>query len=321
MAAVAGQGTTFNLPNFVGELFSLTPADTPFLSMIGGLSGGMAVNTPKFAWQTTDNNAAAQTVALEGADPTYEERDRAETTNVLQIMQYGIEVSYTKQAATDFLGSGFADAGPSTAALSILGNQPVQDELALQTQLKIERAARDVEFSFLNGTYQATNVNTATNERQTRGMFAAVTTNETAAGAAALTEDMVGDTLQAMYDQGAPFRNVVIFCNSFQKRQFSSIYGFAPESRTVGGVNIQTIETDFGRLGIVLDRHVPADDILFADVSVCTPVFMQIPGKGHFFTEPLAQTGAAWKWQLYGEIGLKYGPEQWHGKITNLSTS
>jgi hypothetical protein len=33
-------GTTFNLPNFVGELFELTPADTPFLSAIGGLTGG-----------------------------------------------------------------------------------------------------------------------------------------------------------------------------------------------------------------------------------------------------------------------------------------
>ena len=37
---VSGTGTTFNLPNFVGELFTLIPAQVPFLSMMGGLTGG-----------------------------------------------------------------------------------------------------------------------------------------------------------------------------------------------------------------------------------------------------------------------------------------
>ncbi|MEV6647765.1 hypothetical protein [Amycolatopsis sp. NPDC051371] len=30
----------YNAPNFVGESFALTPTDTPFLSAIGGLTGG-----------------------------------------------------------------------------------------------------------------------------------------------------------------------------------------------------------------------------------------------------------------------------------------
>ena len=39
MAGVSGIGTTFNLPNYHGELFSVTPSDTPLLSAIGGLTG------------------------------------------------------------------------------------------------------------------------------------------------------------------------------------------------------------------------------------------------------------------------------------------
>ena len=74
-------------------------------------------------------------------------------------------------------------------------------------------------------------------------------------------------------------------------------------------------------LGIVVDRHIPADDILFADVSVIRPAFMAIPGKGHFFIEEMAKTHSGTNWQLYGEIGLEYGPEVWHGKITDLATS
>ena len=116
-----------------------------------------------------------------------------------------------------------------------------------------------------------------------------------------------------------------MFANAFQKQKLSSIFSsalaLAPRDRNIGGVNITTIETDFGEIGIVYSRHVPTDDIMIADLAYCAPVFLDIPGKGHFFAEPLAQTGSAYKFQIYGEIGLEYGPEQFHGKITNLATS
>jgi hypothetical protein len=47
---------------------------------------------------------------------------------------------------------------------------------------------------------------------------------------------------------------------------------------------------------------------------------MEIPGKGHFFAEPLAKTGASEKVQVYGEIGLRYGNERKHGKIVEAAT-
>ena len=168
MGAVSGLGDSYDLPNYVGELFNITPNDTPFLSAIGGMTGGKSVTSKQFTWQTVDNATAAQTVVAEGADATFAERSRSEVTNVTQIMQYGVQVSYTKQAATGNL-----------SGESILGNQPVQDELAFQLDMAMKRAARDIEFSFLKGTYVAdTDVATA---RKTRGMLAAISTNEVAA--------------------------------------------------------------------------------------------------------------------------------------------
>ncbi len=312
MGAVSGLGDSYDLPNYVGELFNVTPNDTPFLSAIGGMTGGKSVTSKQFTWQTVDNAAAAQTVALEGADPTYAERTRSEVTNVTQIMQYGVNVSYTKQAATGNL-----------SGESIIGNQPVQDELAFQLDMSMKRAARDIEFSFLQGTYVA-DTDMAT-ERKTRGLLEAISTNEVAAAAAALDQAKVEDALKQMADSGAPFEMPVIMANSFQKQKLSSIYSsalaLAPRDRNIGGVNITTIETDFGQVGIVFDRHLPADDVVIVDLAFCKPVFLDIPGKGHFFVEPLAQSGAAYKFQVYGEIGLEYGPEQFHAKITNLATS
>ena len=312
MGAVSGLGDSYDLPNYVGELFNVTPNDTPFLSAIGGMTGGKSVTSKQFTWQTVDNAAAAQTAVVEGADPVYAERTRSEVTNVTQIMQYGVNVSYTKQAATGNL-----------SGQSIIGNQPVQDELAFQLDMAMKRAARDIEFSFLQGTYVAdTDISTA---RKTRGLLEAISTNEVAAAAAALDQAKVEDALKQMADSGAPFEMPVIMANSFQKQKLSSIYSsalsLAPRDRNIGGVNITTIETDFGEVGIVYDRHLPADDVIIVDLAFCKPVFLDIPGKGHFFVEPLAQSGAAYKFQVYGEIGLEYGPEQFHAKITNLSTS
>lgn len=308
MAGVAGQGTTFNLPNYVGELFRVTPTDTPLLSMIGGLNGGRSTTSKQFTWQTVDNNSAAQSTALEGADPTFENRTRSETVNVVQIQQYGFETSYTKQAATGNLDGE-----------AIIGTQPVQDENAFQLRLKLERAARDVEFSFLEGTYQ--NPSTNGSARQTRGVFPAITTNTESLSSADLDKDTLDSLMRSMADNGAPFRNVVFFGNAYNRQRVSSIYGYAPTDRNVGGVAIKTVEADFVTFGVSYNRHLTASTCGLIDVSVLNPRMLTIPGKGHFFAEPLAKSGAADKFQLYGEIGLEYGPEQWHGKVTGTATS
>ena len=142
MGVVTGMGDSYDLPNYVGELFNITPNDTPFLSAIGGMTGGKSVTSKQFTWQTVDNAAAAQTVAVEGADPSFAERTRSEVTNVTQIMQYGVNVSYTKQAAVGNL-----------SGQSIIGNQPVQDELAFQLDMSLKRAARDIEHTFIQGDF------------------------------------------------------------------------------------------------------------------------------------------------------------------------
>jgi hypothetical protein len=102
MPGITGQGTTFNLPNYVGELFAESPQDTPFLSAIGGLTGGEQANHTLFQWQGYDlRDAADDRQRVEGANaPTAEARARFNVTNVVEIHQEAIELSYTKLAAT-----------------------------------------------------------------------------------------------------------------------------------------------------------------------------------------------------------------------------
>lgn len=147
--------------------------------------------------------------------------------------------------------------------------------------------------------------------------------------ATALTTAVIDDLLQLVYDNGgiSEQETATIVVNSSQKRAITAAYADAygksvlitEASRNVGGVNVQTIETDFGRLGIMMDRHVPQDTIIVASLEQLLPVFLNIPGKGVLFDEPLAKTGASDESQLYGEIGLKYGSERSHGVLTGLA--
>jgi hypothetical protein len=310
MADVAGTATTFNLPNYRGELYHLTPFDTPLTAMIGGLTGGKSNASKEDVWETDDNAAAAQTAVVEGADPEYLERDRAEVSNVKQIYQYGFSATYTKQGAYGNFASDSLDLDVSN---------PVTDEISHQRTLKMRRMARDVEYTFLNGVYAKPATNATA--RKTRGAKNFITTNTVAAGTADLSKAHIDELLRGMADDGAPFDMPVLFANSFNRQQISNIYGYAPESRSVGGLSINQIETDFAVFGVVYDRFMPADEVFLLDVAHITPTHMSIPGKGDVFVEPLAQTGAAWNFQLYAEIGLEYGPELWHGSITGLTTA
>ena len=71
MAQVSGQGTIWNLPNYWGELFTADVRNTPFLSMIGGMTGGMQASNFEFPCSSEyDFPAAAQPAITETASLT-----------------------------------------------------------------------------------------------------------------------------------------------------------------------------------------------------------------------------------------------------------
>lgn len=321
MAGITAAGTTFNLPNYTGELFSLTPTDTPLLSAIGGLTGGESVDSTVVTWQTEDlRDADATRQRVEGADPDLTARVRATVRNVLEIHQEGLEITYTKQAAVGQLG----DLG-SSHPYGDGNNQPnaVTNEVDHQLALHIKQVARDVEASFISGTFnEPANNSTA---RRTGGLIDVINTNVVDAGDTVLTKDDVLDAMQECYDNGGIMESETraIMLGSTQKRALTEAFvnatdGYRYQTSTVGGVNVQTIETDFGLLNVILNRHVPSDTVLILSMEDLSPCFLEIPGKGHFFVEELARTGASDSYQLYGEIGLKYGNERKHACVYNL---
>lgn len=402
MAGITGMGTTFSLPNYVGELFAVTPEDTPFLSAIGGLTGGQAVNSTLFQWQGYDlRDASATRQRLEGAAaPTAEGRVRFNVTNVVEIHQEAVELSYTKLAAT---GQYASTGSTHTGAVGISGSNPVTSELDWQIEQALKQVARDVEKSFIVGSFSNPSDNNS--PRRTRGILEATTTNvhdgRTEVGTAvieaddetltisthglsngdavvvdtltngavgvlaegdlyyvvnaqtstfqlakkpggtpiafsadggakvykaeALTETAVLDLMQDIWTSGGiqESETATLMVNATLKRGLTELFitrkNYQEATRNVAGVNVQTIETDFGRVNLILNRHMPTGTLSIVSLEECAPVFLSIPDKGFLFIEELARVGASEKRQMYGEIGLKYGNERKHGKMLGVA--
>jgi len=297
--------------NYVGQLFSIGAHQTPFLNMIGGLNGGRVVSSFLFpvaqpyalsgASQDTQSEATA---AAEGTPVTV---TRGQDYNTCQIMKKDAEVSYAKQSTPgDFAG------------IQVVGNQPVQDELSFQKAVQLRQLAIDVEYSFFKGAYVAPNA--ASTNQTTRGIEAAIATNSVAAGSTDLTKAWIDEVLRTMAANGAEFVNMIAYMNAFQKQMMSDIYGFAPTDRNVGGLNIKQVETDFCMLGIVYAPQATTSVVDIVDIAFCRPVFCPYKGQRISWTDkgPIAaKKGGFW----YTQVGLDYGPEEYHGEITGLNTS
>lgn len=323
MANITGgdPGQSWNLPNFVGPLYLIGANQTPFLNMAGGLQGDRVrvvrdqqfVLAQTYGLESASQPGISETASLTAPNPV--SYVRAADYNTTQIFQKSVKVSYVKQSVI-----GQVTADPTTGLVDIAGaRQPVQNERDFQIETAMKQIAVDAEYTFLNGTYaQATGVGVAA---KTRGILTACSSNAVAAGAATLDRALLNQLVRTMVGNGAEMREPVIFCNSFQLQKISEIYGFAPASRTVGGVAIQTVLTDFAQLGIVWAPKVPTDTLGIFDMAVVSPVFLPVVEKGVLFYEELSKTGAAESGQIYGQMGLDYGPEEFHGKITGLATS
>lgn len=317
MAQVSGLGTTWNLPNYAGELFTADPTQTPFLSMIGGLTGGRQTDNSEFSTAVLyDFPEAAQpeiSEAASAAAPAASHIARTQEKNVVQIHQEVIDLTYAKQSNAGRMS------GITTTQPALTG-----DEKAWQIQQKLVKIARDVEYSFLCGNYQL--ADSADKANKTRGMLELCTSeagNSIDAEGEALSKEMLDRLFRKMAEKGAYFGNMVLLCGAYQKQVITDLYAkqFGANistSRKIGGMNITQIETDFFKMGVVWDRFMPNDAVLIADVAHVAPVFQVVPGKGVLFEEPLAKIGASDRVQIYGQIGLAHGPAFLHGAVTGL---
>lgn len=331
MAQTTGTSTYWNTPNYDGLLWTadVVPGrgtGTPFLSIIGGLNGGNARRVPDFdfAMSAEYDFPAASQPDIDETDsltaPSATSPVLAQARNTAQIYQEAVDISYKKLSTTDRIATGIVQGSVGYWAED--GSMNQQNLVDQHTMYVLQKIARDANYTFLNGTFQQS-TDSATSAR-TRGVITGVTSSAVAAAGAALSKPLLQELFRDVVENsgGQAYQQMpMLFVNAFQKQGISDIYGYQPDDWTIGGLNIQTILTDFGRVGVVYDPMVPTDTVLLAATNAIRPVFCDVPGKGNMFYEMLSKVGAAEKGQVYGQMGVDYANEKLHGKITGLATS
>lgn len=307
--------TSFAVLNYSGLLFAKGNTRTPLSSAIGGrVKTTNYVEFPtgqEFAVEGGSQPEISETASLTAPDATVATRNQQ--TNVTQIFHEAVGVSYAKESNMGTL-SGINVANQVANPIS---------ELDFQVGIKTQKIANDIEYTFINGVYQKATDDATPNK--TRGLVNAITSNvyDATASAANFGVADVAEAVKKVYEAGAPVNDLTLWVNAdtllmLNKDAAKNNMTIVPADRTVNGIQLASILTPMGVVYLHLGEYLPKGTALLLNLSVISPVYQPVPGKGNFFLEQLAKTGAGDKYQLFGQIGLDHGPEWYHAKITNI---
>lgn len=308
--------TSFSVLNYSGMLFNRGNTRTPLSSVIGGRA--KTTNHVEFVigQEYTGGGNGAQPEISEGASLTAPEASvatRNQSTNVTQIFMESVGISYAKQSNMGTI-SGINVANQQANPIS---------ELDFQVAVKMQKVARDIEYTFINGEFNKALSDSTVNK--TRGLVSAIASNVTAMNGKALGLWDIAEMLRKVYESNAPTQNLVLWCDAITMFQINADavnngLTVVPASREINGIALSSVVTPLGVVYLYLGECLPAGTALLLNLDVIAPVYQPVPGKGNFFLEALAKTGAGEKYQLFGQLGLDHGPEWYHGKFTGIST-
>ena len=254
--------------------------------------------------------AITETASLTAPEPTVVTREQK--TNVTQIFHESVGVSYAKESNMGTL-SGVNIANQEANPIN---------ELDFQVAAKMQKVNRDIEYTFINGVFAKATSDAQANK--TRGLVTAITTNTKAMASKPLGLWDIADMVKMIYGANAPTEGLCLWCDAttlFQINADAVQNGLTvvPAAREINGIALSSVVTPIGVVYLYLGECLPAGTALLLNLDVISPVFQPVPGKGNFFLEPLAKTGAGEKYQLFGQIGLDHGPEWYHGKFTGIA--
>lgn len=194
MIYVRHSGYQFRVLNYSGMLFNKGNTRCPLSSIIGGRA--KTTNHVEFVTgQEYTTGGGEQPAISETASLTAPEASvitRTQKTNVTQIFMEAVGISYAKQSNMGTL-----------SGLNVANQQanPI-NELDFQVAAKMQKVNRDIEFTFIQGTFNKATSDATINK--TRGLVEAITTNTKAMSSKPLGLWDIADMVKKIYGANAP---------------------------------------------------------------------------------------------------------------------
>jgi uncharacterized protein YjhX (UPF0386 family) len=315
MADVVTKTVTTNydksIPEEVDSLITnVAPTDTPFLTSIGQ---GAKVKTLHPEWLEDTLGDAGENAHVEGADST--------------------AAAITPPALLDNRVQRLEKAFLISEDLEKTDKHGRKSEIKYQSGLKTKEMARDLEWNLINQTKQA---GTTTLAAKMDGVLNFAGTGNTydfdatPADTNHITEDILNDVLQAMWEQGAD--PDCVLAPPAQKRKISAftqggrltINSSASEKSLK--MTVRILETDFGIVTVLPERFIapsvdatPDPDVYYDKLVVYEKGRLACATFRPLKREKLAKTGDAEKYRLTMSKMLKVRSKKCVGTITNLT--
>jgi hypothetical protein len=280
------------------EIALVSPTDTPLTTLLMGRGAVVPAKDITVTWREKKLNEERGSLKLEGADAgTPITSTRGSLDNVCQIIEKVTQVSGTAQA---------------------LNPKGIGNSFEAEVNDRLIETKRDLEYYFLNGTKTLESDNTP---RQMNGLMNLVNEkNVVDAQGKDFNEELILDSVQKMWDAGA-HGEYYTFVNASVKRLINNIVKAGVNVKVsvdssmamAYGVTVAKIESDFGIINLVLNRHMATDAMLTVDLEQ-----VEIAELRGTFYEDLPKQGDYLKGHILNESTIKLLNSYAGSKIINI---
>lgn len=262
------------------EISLVAPMDTPLFSMLMARGQYSKAISKTINWREKALDTTEDISAVEGQDAeVFTNSTRAEKSNIQELFIKNVSIS----------GSALAS---EVVGISDLMASEVQDRLV---EMKIA-----VEKSILKGVKK--DGSTTPFKRKMQGLINFVPAANKVKDAT-FTEKLFKDTVKKLWENGLGSNEFIALVNADLKEEIDALYEgkynyVAQEDKF--GLVATTIQTNYGNVKLVLDRHMPVDQIVVFDPSFVELSFLRVPQF-----EKLGKSGDSEKGMVVTEASLK----------------
>lgn len=271
--------TQSELVNLSKEIAVVGVDYTPLTSLLLAKGKTEKATSTIYTWRERSLVHDEDISAVEGEDTTvFTESGRRELNNVLEIFKKGVSVS-----------------GTAIAMQSNQLNSEVSDRL-LELKINLEK-------KLINGIKN--DGSTAPYKRQMAGLVAFADPTNAVNVNGTVTEDHIKQAMRNLWNKDLAEGTYYALVNADIKEQIDNVYKdrYSYQHKTTNfGLVVDSIETNYGTLNLILSKHVPADKMVVFNDAYLDIVYLREP-----VFEPLAKTGDSVKGQVIAEATLKVG--------------
>lgn len=262
------------------EMAIVQAKDTPFTTLMLNMKNVDNASSKIVTWREKTLDTTEDISATEGSKTDiFQASNRAEKNNVCEIFKKAVQVSGSAQAS-------------SVTGITDLYESEINDRLA-EMKINIEKA-------IINGVKNDGSLTPFVRKMDGILSFAPA---ENTVSSATLSEVNLKNTIKKLWDNGLGSSEFYCLLNADFKEAVDTIYKdqvrFIAPTDTFGIV-ARRIETNYGIVNFVLNRHMPIDKLVVFDPAFVRLAFLRKP-----FTELLAKDGDYISGHVISELTLK----------------